>query len=376
MNIIPVKDKPGYGQINITTKHDNRYRYKFAYDNFGSESTGQQQGKLIADIDNLLSINDNLMITAGQYLGADKDIKDSTSLTANFSFPLGYWTVNASSSQSNYLSTVSDTSGSFHLSGDSNTNKLKISRIAHRDKETKTNFSLELAVKENNSYLEDVRLDNSSRKLTVCTIYVDHVIRKPGVIWTYSMDYARGLDLFDAVEDGPVRNNDIPRAQFEKFGWNISANMPIKSFGKKWRYKGNVVGQYAVDPLFGSEQISLGDLSSVHGFRNSPVSGDTGTFIKNDITWQSTANKGMLNGLSTNLGIDVGYVQAKNGNISNSGEANATLMGAAFGVSQNISWAKYQELSWSATVAVPLLAPAYIETDNTVFYASLNWKFW
>lgn len=374
MNIVPMKGKPGYGQINISTSHENRYRYYLGYDNLGSESTGQQQGKLTADLDNLFSINDNFMLTATQYMGADNNIKDSESLTANLSFPMGYWTINANSSQSSYLSTVSDNTGSFHLTGDSSTHKLRVSRVAHRDKKSKTNFSFELAHKANNSYLEDVRLQSSSRKLTIFTINVEHVIRKPGTIWSYSIDYARGLDLFGAAEDDPVRNNNIPRAQFEKIGWNISANMPIKTFGKNWRYRGNLTGQYAIDPLFGSEQISLGDINSVRGFRNSPVSGDSGTFIKNDISW--TSDKGVMKGLSAIFGFDAGYVQAKNNNISNSGETNAILMGLALSLSQNIAWAKHQQLSWSATVAAPVLSPSYVEKDNSVFYASLNWKFW
>lgn len=376
MDIIPVKNKPGYGQINIKTKHDNRYRYYFGYDNLGAESTGEQQGKLTADLDNLLSINDNLLLTATQYMGSDTNIKDSKSMTANLSFPMGYWTVNANSSHSKYLSTVSDFTGSFQLSGDSDTHKLKVSRVAHRDKDSKTNFAMELAHKANNSFLEDVRLDSSSRKLTIFTVTVDHVIRKPGVIWSYSLDYARGVDLFGAVEDGPVRNNNIPRAQFEKVGWNISANMPFKTFGKNWRYKGNVTGQYAIDPLFGSEQISLGDSNSVRGFRNSPVSGDTGTYIRNDISWSSDSDKGVMKGLTATLGLDAGYVQAKNSNISNSGETSAILMGAALGLSQNITWAKHQQLSWSATLATPVSAPSYVVKDSSVFYASLNWKFW
>lgn len=376
MDIIPVKDKPGFGQINIKTKHDNRYRYYFGYDNLGSESTGQEQGKLTADLDNLFFINDNVMLTATQYMGSDTSMKDSKSMTANLSFPMGYWTINANSSHSSYLSTVSDNTGSFHLTGDSDTHKLKVSRVAHRDKVSKTNFGLELAHKANNSYLEDVRLDSSSRILTVFTINVEHVIRKPGVFWSYSVDYARGLDLFDAVEDGPVRDDNIPRAQFEKIGWNISANLPIKMFGDNWRYQGNVTGQYAIDPLFGSEQISLGSSNSVRGFRNSPVSGDSGTYIKNDISWKSASEKGVMKGLSVIFGFDAGYVQAKNGNISNSGEASATLMGAALGLSQSITWAKHQQLSWSATLAAPILAPSYVVKDNSVFYASLNWKFW
>jgi len=376
MDIIPVKDKPGYGKIRIKNTYDNRYRYSIGYDNLGYDSTGQQQGKLTADLDNLLFINDNLMLTATQYMGADKNIKDNQSLTANLSFPMGYWTINANSSNSRYLSTVKDNSGSFQLSGNSATQRIKLSRVAHRNQKTKTNFSFELANKVNNSYLQDVRLDSSSRTLTVFTINIEHVIRTANTFWSYSMDYARGLDLFDAVEDGPVRNNNTPRAQFEKLGWAISASRPIKTLGKKWRYRGSLIGQYAIDPLFGSEQISVGDTNTVRGYRNNPLSGDSGTYFRNDFSWASQTNKGLLKGLNIILGLDAGFVQAKNGNISNSGEASAWLMGGALGLSQNIRWAKHQQLSWSATLAAPIFSPSYIVKDNSVFYASLNWKFW
>ncbi len=376
MDIVPVKDKPGYGRINIKTTQDNRFRFSAAYDNLGSTTTGQNQGKLIADLDNLLYINDNMTLTATESVGEDKSKTNSKSLTASLSFPLGYWTIYISNSDSSYLSTVSDSNGSFRLSGDSQTQKLKFARVARRDQSSKTKFSFELAHKVNNSYLEDVRLDSSSRTLTVFTINLEHAIRKPGTTWTCSLDYARGLDLLGALEDGPVRNNDTPRAQFEKLGWNISASRPFATLGKSWRYRGNLIGQYALDPLFGSEQILLGDMYSIRGFRNSPVSGDSGLYIRNEISWFSPAGSGITKGLSASFALDAGYVQVKNGNVANSGEGSAVLIGGGIGLSQSIGWARQQRLDWSATLGLPLLAPSYVEKDNFVFYASLNWKFW
>ena len=376
MDIVPVKDKPGYGRIKIKTVQDNRFRFSAAADNLGSTTTGQNQGKLIADLDNLFFINDNLMVSATESIGEDKSKTSSKSLTTSLSFPLGYWTIYASNTASSYLSTVTDSNGSFRLSGDSSTQKLKFARVARRDQSSKTKFSFELAHKINNSYLEDVRLDSSSRTLTVFTINLEHAIRKPGSTWSYSLDYARGLDLLGALEDGPVRNNDTPRAQFEKLGWNINASLPFKPAGKNWRYQGNLTGQYALDPLFGSEQILLGDIYSIRGFRNSPVSGDSGIYIRNEISWFSPAGSGITKGLSARFVMDAGYVQAKNGNIANSGEGSAILVGTGLGLSQSIRWARHQRLDWSATLGLPLFAPSYVKKDHFEFYASLNWKFW
>lgn len=376
MDIVPVPEKPGYGQLQISNQPEDRFRYHLGYDNLGSESTGQDQGKLVADVDNLLWLNDQWMITASQYVGGDDEEKDSESISANLSIPYGYWTLNLNHSYSRYLTTISDNVGDFRLSGDSTTSRLKASRVVHRDRHSKTSFGMDLAHKANDSFLEDVRLDTSSRRLTIFTIDAQHVRRVPSGIWSFGAAYARGLDLFDALQDGPVRDDDVPRAQFEKLSLDVSTIQTLGVLGEGWSYRGLLSGQLSRDPLFGSEQITLGDSGTVRGFRNSPLAGDSGAYLRNDLIWDLPGDSVLTRGMSLSLGLDGGYLVAINDNLANSGEPDAWLAGVALGVQQSVSLPWRQVLTWSATYGHPLHHPDIVEADDHIFYASVDWKWW
>lgn len=377
MDIVPVPDRPGYGKLLINNEPQDRFRYHLAYDNHGSESTGQDQGRLIADIDNLLWLNDQWMLTASQSIGVDTDEQNSESISGNVSIPYGYWTVDLSHSYSRYVSTITDSTGSFSLSGDSTTSRVKASRVVHRDKSSKSSFGMDLIHKANDSFLEDVRLDASSRKLTIFALDVQHVARVPTGIWSYSVAYVRGLDLFDALEDGPIREDDVPRAQFEKLALDISTIHAFQALDQSWGYRGLISGQVSRDPLFGSEQLALGDAGTVRGFRDLPVAGDSGIYWRNDLSWELDRKSDLTRGMALTGGIDAGYVEAMSDNIANSGEGEAGLAGVFLGVRQSIRlpW-QAQSLNWSASVGHPLYHPDFIDPDDHVFYASLDWKWW
>ncbi|MCH7882539.1 MAG: ShlB/FhaC/HecB family hemolysin secretion/activation protein [Proteobacteria bacterium] len=376
MNIEPVKDKPGYSKILIQNTPTNRHRFYFGVDNQGSESTGRERARLNANLDNLLSLNDNWYLSTTDTVGGAEDEQNGSSHSLAVSIPYGYWTYSLSSNHSEYISTVDSAAVPFMTSGNSNSDSLKVSRIAHRDQNSKTTVSLTLTAKETNSFLEDVRLDSSSRKLTIFDIGVNHVVRKPGSVWSFLLNYSRGLGILGALEDGPDSSNTIPKAQFEKLGWDISLSLPINAWGEAWSYQGSWSGQVSGDPLFGSEQISIGDLSSVRGFRDSPVAGDAGLYFNNDISWKPSSRYPLLKNITVAAGLDLGYVEAKNDNIANSGRSDATLAGLSLSVQQALKLGRQQQLSWSLTLGIPLSAPAFVEQESSVIFFSLDWKMW
>jgi len=264
----------------------------------------------------------------------------------------------------------------FMTSGNLNNNSLKVSRIAHRGRTSKTTLNLTLTTKDSNSFLEDVRLDSSSRKLTVFDIGLNHVARDHDSIWSFIVNYSRGLDILGALEDGPEYSSTIPKAQFEKLDWDISLSLPIKSWGEAWAYRGSWSGQISSDPLFGSEQIAIGDLSSVRGFRDSPVAGDAGLYFNNDIRWKPSTHDPLLKSITVSAGLDLGYVTAKDGNIASSGHSSAALTGFALSVEQAINLGSQQQLSWALTLGIPLSAPDFIEEKSSIFFFNMDWKMW
>jgi len=371
MNIEPVKNKPGYSKLIIQNTPTNSYRFYFGVDNLGSESTGRERARLNANLDNLLSLNDNWYLSTTDYIGSGDNRKNSRSNGIAVSIPYGYWTYSLSSNLSDYNSTVDSGVAPFRTSGDSNNDSLRVSRIAHRDQTSKTTLNLVLTAKESNSFLENVRLDSSSRKLAVFDVGVNHVVRGLGSIWSASLNYSRGLGILDALEDGPESSNSIPKAQFEKLGWDVSLNLPIKGRGD-WSYRGDWSGQISSDPLFGTEQIAIGDLSSVRGFRDSPVSGDSGLYFNNDIRWRPPR----LKNITIAAGLDIGHVIARDNNIANSGHSSATLAGFSLSIEQVVNLSRRQRLSWALTLGIPVSAPDFIDEDSSVTFFNFTWKLW
>ena len=376
MSIEPAVEKPGYSKIQIQNTPANRHRIYFGIDNLGSESTGRERARITANLDNLLSLNDNWYLSATDYIGDDKNKQDSRGHNFAVSIPYGYWTYSLGSNQSEYNSAIDSGGVPFDTSGDSNNDSLKVSRIAHRDQNSKTTLHLTLTAKEPNSYLEDVRLDSSSPKLAVFDIGVNHFVRNPDATWSFLVSYSRGLGILDALEDGPDSGNTIPKAQFERLGWDILLSLPISSWGTAWSYQGSWSGQLSGDPLFGSEQLAIGDLSSVRGFRDSPVSGDSGLYFKNDINWDLSNSYPVLKNINVAAGLDLGYVVARDDNIANSGTSHATLAGLALSVNQAISLSRRQHLFWSLTLGIPVSAPAFVEEEGRIIYFNLDWKVW
>ncbi len=376
MGIEPVKGKPGYSNILVRNKPVNPYRFYLGFDNQGSESTGRERGKLTGDLDNLMSLNDHVYVMATDYVGDATDGTDSESMSVNIDIPYGYWNYGLGANYSTYVSIVDDPITPFQMSGESSGNTFKVTRVVSRGKKNKTSASAILNLKESTTYLEDVKLESSSRKLTIFDLQFLHVLRQEGGVWSFQATYSRGLDLFDALLDAPGTGNDIPKAQFEKLGLDISVTHGFKAIDYDWTYRGILSGQVSRDPLFGSEQIAMGDLNTVRGFRDSPVSGDSGMYIKNDLIWYAPSSSGWLNGLSLSAGLDVGYASVKNGNIANTGKEDAVLVGLALGASQAVQFARDQQISWSLSIGTPLDAPEFVEEEDMVAFFDLSWKFW
>ena len=376
MNIEPVMGKPGYSKIFINNTPVNRHRFYIGLDNLGSESSGRERARLSTNLDNLLSLNDSWYLSTTQYVGGDEDQQGSRSSGFAASIPYGFWTYSLSRNLSKYTSYVGSATTPFNTSGDSNTKSLKVARIVHRDQASKATLSLTLNTKVSNSFLEGIRLDSSSRKLTTFDIGLNYVNRKPNSLWTFLISYSLGLDILGALEDGSNNSNTIPQAQFEKLGWDISLHWPIKFWSDDWTYRGSWSGQISSDPLFGSEQIAIGNQSSVRGFHDSPVSGDTGLYFSNDFRWTPSDPVLGINNITVIAGLDLGYVTAKDDNISNSGHSGATLTGVSLGVEHLTNLGSQQQLSWALTLGIPLTAPDFVDEESRVIFFNLDWKVW
>ncbi len=375
MKIEPVEQRAGYSRLLINNLPHNPYRLSLSFDNHGSQSTGEQRGSLMLESDNLLSLNDSISLNLSESTEGRAESSNS-SYSLNLSIPYGYWLYTLSLSQSQYQTTSRGDNVVFVTQGNSQTDSLDISRVIHRDKSSKTTAGLVLNIKDTETLLQDVLLQTGTRKLVVADVQLQHVARRKDGNWTAQMTYSRGLSVLGALLDDPLASDDVPRAQFEKLAWNASLTHSFTWRDQQLQYSGALAGQVSRDPLFGSEQIAIGNLGSVRGFRDSPASGDSGLYLKNDIHWRPQFESTGLRGLRLSVGLDAGTVRVRNNNINNTGAGGATLTGMALAAQQQIGLPHDQRLDWSLSIGTALSAPAFISQDSAVVMFRLGWKFW
>ncbi len=370
MSFAPTK-KFEYSKIIVINQlQDNRFRADLTFDNEGQKSTGEIRRKLALNKDNLLSINDNFMFSYTEDSQNDNNNKFSRAYYAGFSFPFGYWALSGYYAYSEYMQTVKGLFTSFQTSGNSETASLEMKKVIHRDQTAKTVLNSSITLKNSESYLEDVKTDTSSRKLSVLKAGISHNRRIFNGVAYFDFNYYKGLKNFAAKEDAPNISADAPKAQFQKYGFGVNYYKPFILFHQSAIWHLNFFSQYSKDVLFSSEKISIGDSSTVRGFKEDSIQGDKGCYLKNEIIFknpQTPIFKGLLSKSDLFFGIDSGYVRETAGVDSNFGEGKGGLTGWAFGLRYD-----NDPFTFDITYSEPIYSPHFIEENDYQVYFSVT----
>jgi len=378
-------NKEGYSDIIVKNKPKNTTSVKLGYDNSGSESTGKRKKKATLSQDNLLALNDNIYISYTKDNEDHSSEKFSKSLYSSISIPLGYWTTKASYSKSEYLTTINGVARNFKSSGDTITQNYGIDKVIIRRQKFKNSLGFDLDVKETNSYIEDVKSETGSRKLSIGELYSNNTLYTKAGTFFLKPSYERGLDWFNAKSDdrdSSQMNNTTPRAQFEIFKlygyWNTNFNLPKTQIPLNYMFAFNT--QNSQDTLFGSEQFSVGGQYSVRGFSESSISGDNGYNIRNDLkintlhllpqNWTksnlmlfgSKKSLSISNALSrTYLSVFYDYGYARNHKVLNGYEDKGYMSGTGVSLNYNGNY-----FDWDITYAKGLHSPQYLRTRDNI----------
>lgn len=356
--------KPGYSNIEIANQIGHLTTASIGADNSGNQSTGRQKRKLSLNQDNLLGLNDNIYLNYSQsnatpLFGMSSGLYDSIggvdnsktrfskAFYASISVPFGYWTAGASYSYSKYLLTTAGSVTTMQTSGNSEAKSYYLERVLSRGQRYKISLKTELDLSDTNSYLEDVYVPVSSRRLTEGNLYLNNTFYFPNGSLFIQPKYTRGLTLLGAMKDQKGLGDDKPHAQFTNYGLyaqsNFNFNLPLpnlnlvglratsKTVDNETANKGGAaVGiaggaggtgsavsareaaldatQAAVtttnnppnslplnykltfdsllsnDTLYGSDQFAIGGRYTVRGFQESIISGDNGYLVRNDLS--------------------------------------------------------------------------------------------
>ncbi len=274
----------GSSIVQINNNKTKPWHVRTGIDNTGLESTGEEQAFIELDYDNLLSINDLLSLSFKYDLDG-RNRRQSRNASGRYEAVYGYWNFNYSLNYFDYISEVSTVATDFKTSGFSRIHDLGVSRVLHRDQNSRTSFSAGLIAKENENFIEDLTLDASSQKLTILNFGLSRSQQIKNGFLFGALNYHRGIGLLGAQEDNGLGLDD-PQAEFERVTADMNAAKIVDIGFKKYnpRLDLRIRGQWSADTLFSSEQLSLGGPASIRGFKEASISGDRGVYGRVDVS--------------------------------------------------------------------------------------------
>ena len=354
--------KPGSSRVEIAGEREKPWRISANRNNDGISSTGEQQWGVGLDWDSPLGLADQLSLSGGGDTVSDH-WTDSNDGSLFYSLPYGWWTSSYSYSENSYRSQTEAAGFDFRQNGDTQTQQLRTERVLHRDDVSKTAASLSAGHTRTRNYLEDTLVDISSQTLSNGQLGFNHGRRMGSAFVNLDLGWQRGTGWFGAQGNGDPHGAQ-PVARYNLYSATLSYLQPFRWRDESFSLQSLVTGQQSEDVLFSPIRISIGGLSSVRGFKEQSLTGDSGGYWRNQLNWQRPvtweALQPWVSEYGAALAYDVGVIQH--------GSYNPLAHGRMSGQALELN-ARGPHLAGSVTFAQSLERPAYIvEDENPVYF--------
>jgi hemolysin activation/secretion protein len=346
-------DRPGYSIVNLTATPESPFSVSLNVDNSGQKSTGTGQFSSSLTGNNLLGLADKWLVSGGRSSDFSSS-HDAQNFQASLSLPYGYSLFDYSYSWSHYLSTINNNGFNWASTGDSVTHRVNAARVLFRNGDIKTGVSLGLTHQMSHNYLNEAKLDSSSRKLTSLQFGLNHTQKILRGVATLNPAFSHGVPWLGAENDHG-KNGGMPKAEFKK--WSVNGSFQLPATNDLW-WLTSVYGQWSPDRLYGSERLTIGGESSVRGFKEQYLSGDKGGYWRNELNY-TLFTLPFIGRVTSIVAFDGGWLQ-KDGNDP---WASGTLWGAAVGLSSSNRYYASQ-----FTVGAPVKYPDWLTPDRVSIY--------
>lgn len=283
LELVPGQEVGG-SRVRLQGQRSKPWRAGLSRNNDGQESTGEQQWGLNFDWDSPLGLADQLSLRATRDAVSDS-YRHSHSQSLIYQMPYGWWNFSYSYNQSYYRTQSEGNGFIFDQDGDSKTHALRGERVLHRDAVSKTAFSLGVSHLRSNNFILGNRIDTSSTRLSEVQLGFNHGRRIGTAFVNADIGWQRGIGAFDAQRAGDPQGSQ-PVARYNKYSLTLSYLQPFELWGESFSFDSLAYGQKSEDVLFSPQRISIGGLSSVRGFKEESLSGDTGGYWRNQLRWR------------------------------------------------------------------------------------------
>ena len=268
-------EKPGTSDVVFTNPRNDSFRFLVGYETNGAalNNTGSTVDKRVRfDMakDNLIGIND---AWRGTFAGGI----NTNEATLSFSAPWRRFTFGVNGSYSESLSEITQGVELFERKGIV-TGSLGFA--LEKTKSVQSSLDSSLTWRKSDRHINGNALTDQTFSVLRVGFSRQHHFDMTQVY--YGAGFNRGLSIFDALKDPPQPGGDIPRAQFWKIDGSLGFVHGFKGIGT---FRVDANGQWADDPLYGDDQLTLGSSTSVRGFTNFAAKVDRGGVIRSEFAF-------------------------------------------------------------------------------------------
>ena len=364
MELSPGKNVGG-SEVLVKNTPQKPWRAGLSRSNDGQRSTGEQQWGTTFDWDSPLGLADQLMLRGGHDAMTDHQHTSSNAMLS-YNVPWGWWNFSYTYSQSEYRSQIAANGYNFKQTGDSENHQLRAERVIHRDAVSKTSLNAGLSYLRTNNFIEDSKLKLSSNRISEMQYGINHGRRVGSAFINLDLGMQQGIGILDAQGNGHPGPGE-PDARYRKYTATASYLQPFKLWGESFSFSSLMTGQHSEDVLFSPQRTSLGGLSSIRGYKDQSLSGDSGGYWRNDLRWTRPVTLEWLRPVFAEYGTSLGYDQG----VISANRYNGDQHGRMSSNSVEL-FARGQHVAASVTFAHSLERPDALTEREAPIYFSVD----
>ncbi|MCA8380669.1 ShlB/FhaC/HecB family hemolysin secretion/activation protein [Burkholderia cenocepacia] len=344
--------------VAIDNKPGDRLYFNLGVDNYGSSATGVTRYRAGVEANNLLGLQESVSVN---FL----DSQDSNALVGSFAVPFGRSTFSYTIADSEYQQLIGSTA---LLYGRTLSHIFGWNYLVGRTVSDITSIDTTLSWRRTDRTINGADLD--PQRVAVLRIGGNwlhkFVMNDAQGNFTVNGGVSQGLPWFGANHDEHGIARDAAHSQFTKLDATATVTLPLPRLnGAVLVYRGVLGGQYTNTALYGSEQLYLGGMDTIRGFRSGEIAGDRGLYARTEFAWVNVPmwKEGRI---EPYVFLDAG----KTSLIGASGFPTLASIGA--GLRAQWQWRK-QSLSGEVLVGRALTQPAALGNKATLVLGTLNW---
>ncbi len=349
----PASSAVGGADVLVTVEQD-RWEASLGVDNRGTKFLGPVQFTGIAAVNSLADLNERTTARVITTLDTEElrfyDLQHEHQLgTEGTKLLLSF-----GQSDVEPGSTLSP----LEIKGDSTTFAAGLSHPVIRSRATNLTLGTTFDVRNTETDVLGTRFSNDKiRALRVNAEFDTADSLGGGGVNLVDLKLSRGLDFFNATEDGAGRTRVDGEHEFTKAEVYLSRrqNLPFDGFS----ILTTANAQYAFDPLLSAEEFTLGGLGFGQAYDPSELSGDHGAALHIELQYGNYVGKEWLDSYQAYTYYDIGSVWQEKSSIVASA-ARTSLASAGVGVRMNMN----ETLSGNLELGLPLTREVSAQNDD------------